>query len=162
MVHGACRLRRAARARCRQHGFRAAGHDTTGTAGVHGVAVVFDTGPSAVAIEFCAKATDDLSGITRIDQFANCATPGAGCENYSGTIVPGGLLSADDCAEVVLPRFSAYGYWNLRIYLLDQAGNRRSYVNPASASPGDLDLWCPLGFRTAQAANFSRYSTGVR
>ena len=23
-------------------------------------------------------------------------------------------------------------------------------------------LWCPLGFRTAQAANFSRYSTGVR
>lgn len=24
------------------------------------------------------------------------------------------------------------------------------------------DVWCPLGFRTAQAANFSRYSTGVR
>ena len=28
--------------------------------------------------------------------------------------------------------------------------------------PGGWLLWCPLGFRTGQAANFSRYSFGVR
>jgi len=107
--------------------------------------IVFDTGPSAATIHWCAKAKDDLSGIVRIDVYSNCANqPSAGCENYSGTLVPGGALDADGCAELPIARFSKYDTWTVVVRLLDQAGNARYYAKPGGSWDGAGDL-CEIG-----------------
>lgn len=110
--------------------------------------VVFDTGPSAVTIQWCGRATDDLSGVRAIRLYSNgCVEGGGGCvvepSAVSAPNYPTPVPELEGCGSATVPRFSTYATFQLFVTLEDGVGRMRSYsVSPNTPDSEDL---CSIG-----------------
>ena len=112
--------------------------------------VVFDTGPSAVTVQWCTTARDDLSGVRYLAVYAG---PGANGFDYGGSSwtcdqnngpCP---LEKEICGPLMIPRYAHYGEYYLHVYLCDA-------VNCSTYHPTMLDL-CAVGTCTVDNRNGS-------
>ena len=109
---------------------------------------VFDAGSGAVTIEWCAKASDNLSGVNRLSLFAFCTPAGAGCADRVGFLYPPNSIPlpvVDGCSTVTIPRFSKYGAWYLALYVYDDAGNSNTYLDTSRFPGVDAKDLCEIG-----------------
>ncbi len=111
--------------------------------------VVFDAGASVVTIEWCATASDNLSGIREIN-ITGESSPASGPYGFAlGSLsFPAGTLEGTACTQVQLPQFIPYDSYYLTILLSDHAFVGRGYRSPNHPyyipNDGFSDL-CALG-----------------
>src|SRR5689334_17581456 len=92
----------------------------------------FDTGSGLVTLQFCATATDDLSGVHQIGLFVSCDPCSASCSNtVSDLNFSTGTLTASHCGNFTMPQFSPYGTYYLWVSVTDYVGHETDYANPA-------------------------------
>lgn len=105
----------------------------------------FDTGPSDVVLDFCATASDGLSGLASIRLSISNSTAGT----ISG---PGGNFffqapgptEFSGCTQLTAARFSPYGTYLVVVVVLDQVGNAAQYIDITVVPEGNRDL-CSIG-----------------
>lgn len=118
-----------------------------------------DTSGADRDLLFSVSATDDLSGVDASSSTISVVGPN-GLERVSTdlTKVSGSDTDGGFTGEVTLPRYSAQGAYTLKLTLVDQAGNERTYESSELVDGGMTGGFDQLGAGDTAAPQLTAFS----